>query len=173
MFCHGSTNRRGKIKLSGPLCRQHHAIMKQKLINFSERYATALRTCVTPGSKFALPVAVAGILGILAVMAWLVYPAATAKIKGAVPMSPQVAAEERPANVPALPSGQVSPAAVGENCEYGSPPCTLGLLCLGKDDTKQTPGVCHSVADAFSAAAGAPCDLVAGDLCSPGCDVYF
>ena len=59
MFCHGSTNRRGKIKLSGPLCRQHHAIMKQKLINFSERYATALRTCVTPGSKFALPVAVA------------------------------------------------------------------------------------------------------------------
>jgi hypothetical protein len=62
----------------------------------------------------------------------------------------------------------VKPAAVGENCEYGSPPCTLGLLCFGKDDTNQTPGVCHSVADAFSAAAGSPCDLVAGDLCSPG-----
>jgi hypothetical protein len=62
----------------------------------------------------------------------------------------------------------VKPAAVGEHCEYGSPPCATGLLCLGKDDANQAPGVCRSIADAFSAAAGAPCDLVAGALCGPG-----
>ena len=62
----------------------------------------------------------------------------------------------------------VKPAAVGGNCEYGSPPCGPGLLCLGKDDTNQTPGVCRSAIGAFSAVEGAACDPVAGILCSPG-----
>ena len=62
----------------------------------------------------------------------------------------------------------VSPAVVGDACEYGSPPCSPGLLCLGKDETAKTPGVCRSAADAFSAAAGAACDPAAGILCGSG-----
>ena len=62
----------------------------------------------------------------------------------------------------------VKPAVVGDACEYGSPPCSPGLLCLGKDETAKTPGVCRSAADAFSAAAGAACDPAAGILCTSG-----
>jgi hypothetical protein len=63
----------------------------------------------------------------------------------------------------------VKPAALGENCEYGSPPCSPGLLCLGKDyPTPKTPGVCRSPADAFGAAVGTACDPVAGTLCTAG-----
>jgi hypothetical protein len=62
----------------------------------------------------------------------------------------------------------VKPALVGENCEYGSPPCSPGLLCLGKDDTAKTPGTCRNAADAFSAAAGTACDPSAGTLCGAG-----
>ena len=61
----------------------------------------------------------------------------------------------------------VKPAAVGDSCEYGSPPCGPGLLCLGKDDTNKTPGVCRNAVDALSAAAGATCDP-AGTLCVSG-----
>jgi hypothetical protein len=62
----------------------------------------------------------------------------------------------------------VKPAAAGENCEYGSPPCGPGLLCLGKDDSKKTPGVCRNATDAMSSPAGTACDPVAGILCTPG-----
>jgi hypothetical protein len=62
----------------------------------------------------------------------------------------------------------VKPAVAGDACEYGSPPCSPGLLCLGKDDTAKTPGVCRSTSDAFSAAEGAACDPVAGTLCGSG-----
>ena len=61
----------------------------------------------------------------------------------------------------------VKPAAAGDACEYGSPPCGPGLLCLGKDDTNKTPGVCRNAIAALSAAAGAACDP-AGTLCSSG-----
>jgi hypothetical protein len=62
----------------------------------------------------------------------------------------------------------VRPAAIGEACEYGSPPCGPGLLCLGKDDTNKTPGTCRNVTEAFSAAEGGVCDVVAGTLCHSG-----
>ena len=62
----------------------------------------------------------------------------------------------------------VKPSAVGENCEYGSPPCGPGLICLGKDDAAKTPGVCRNIVGAFSAADGAACDLNAGTLCQTG-----
>jgi hypothetical protein len=62
----------------------------------------------------------------------------------------------------------VKPAAAGEACEYGSPPCGSGLLCLGKDDTNKTPGSCRSAIGALSAAEGAACDPVAGILCGSG-----
>ena len=62
----------------------------------------------------------------------------------------------------------VKPAIVGESCEYGSPPCGPGLLCLGKDDANKTPGVCRNAIDALSATAGAACDPAAGILCAPG-----
>jgi len=62
----------------------------------------------------------------------------------------------------------VKPAIAGANCEYGSPPCGPGLICLGKDDTAKTPGVCRNVTTAFSAADGAACDLNAGTLCQTG-----
>jgi hypothetical protein len=62
----------------------------------------------------------------------------------------------------------VKPAAAGDNCEYGSPPCGPGLLCLGKDDQKKTSGMCRGAADAFSAAQGDACDPVAGILCTSG-----
>lgn len=62
----------------------------------------------------------------------------------------------------------VKPAAAGDSCEYGSPPCGPGLLCLGKDDTNKTSGICRSAIDALSAAAGTACDPVAGKLCSSG-----
>jgi hypothetical protein len=62
----------------------------------------------------------------------------------------------------------VKPAAAGDSCEYGSPPCSPGLLCLGKDDTNKTSGVCRSATGALRAAEGAACDPAAGILCSPG-----
>jgi hypothetical protein len=44
----------------------------------------------------------------------------------------------------------------------------MGLLCIGKDDTKLTPGTCKSTADAFSVAtAGASCDYRTA-LCATG-----
>ena len=62
----------------------------------------------------------------------------------------------------------VRPAAIGEACEYGSPPCGPGAICLGKDDTAKTPGTCRTATEAFSAAAGAACDPATGILCAPG-----
>jgi hypothetical protein len=62
----------------------------------------------------------------------------------------------------------VQPAADGQACEYGAPPCGPGLLCLGKDDSNQTPGTCKTPAEALSAAAGAACDASNGLLCQSG-----
>jgi hypothetical protein len=64
----------------------------------------------------------------------------------------------------------VTPAVAGENCENGAPPCSPGLLCLGKEDdaTPKKPGVCRSTADAFKAAEGEACDVKAGTLCQTG-----
>jgi hypothetical protein len=62
----------------------------------------------------------------------------------------------------------VRPSAVGESCEYGSPPCGPGRLCLGKDDAKQTPGACYDAKDAMSASDGQTCDPTSGILCVPG-----
>ncbi|HEY5956319.1 MAG TPA: hypothetical protein VIV60_07205 [Polyangiaceae bacterium] len=62
----------------------------------------------------------------------------------------------------------VKPAALGEACENGAPPCGPGLLCLGKDDTAGTSGTCRSAIETLTAAEGAACDPVAGILCQPG-----
>ncbi|MGC9982029.1 MAG: hypothetical protein ABSF35_00240 [Polyangia bacterium] len=62
----------------------------------------------------------------------------------------------------------VKPATAGDSCDYGSPPCGPGLLCLGEDDTNKISGTCRNAVDALSAAAGATCDPVAGTLCAPG-----
>jgi hypothetical protein len=62
----------------------------------------------------------------------------------------------------------VAPAAAGQACEYTAPPCGPGLLCLGKDDTNQTPGTCQTIASALSAAPGAACDATNRSLCQPG-----
>lgn len=64
----------------------------------------------------------------------------------------------------------VAPAASGENCENGAPPCGPGLLCLGKGDdvTPKTPGVCRSATQALTADEGAVCDPTAGTLCKTG-----
>lgn len=62
----------------------------------------------------------------------------------------------------------VKPAITGERCEYGSPPCGTGLLCLGKDDTLHTPGTCQSAIAALKSADGDACDPTAGNLCKSG-----
>lgn len=62
----------------------------------------------------------------------------------------------------------VKPAAAGEACAYGSPPCGTGLLCLGQDDTAHTPGVCQTATGALKGAAGDACDPTAGTLCQSG-----
>jgi hypothetical protein len=62
----------------------------------------------------------------------------------------------------------VQPAGAGQACEYGAPPCGPGLLCLGQDDTNQTPGTCKTPADALSAPAGGACDPASGLLCQSG-----
>jgi hypothetical protein len=62
----------------------------------------------------------------------------------------------------------VKPAVAGEACEYGSPPCATGLLCLGKDDTLHTPGSCQSATAALKGADGDTCDPTAGNLCQTG-----
>jgi len=62
----------------------------------------------------------------------------------------------------------VVPATDGQPCEYTAPPCGPGLLCLGKDDTKKTPGTCRTIAAALSVPAGAACDATNSTLCQPG-----
>jgi hypothetical protein len=62
----------------------------------------------------------------------------------------------------------VAPAAEGQPCEYGAPPCGPGLLCLGKDDDNKAPGVCETPAAALSAPAGGVCDPTNGQLCQVG-----
>ena len=59
----------------------------------------------------------------------------------------------------------VQPVTAGHLCEYGSPPCGPGLLCLGKDDTNQLPGKCMTPAQAMSGQEGGACDPSAGQLC--------
>jgi hypothetical protein len=62
----------------------------------------------------------------------------------------------------------VKPAAANAACEYGSPPCGPGLICLGKDDTNKVSGVCYNAITALSADVGAACDPNAGTLCKSG-----
>jgi hypothetical protein len=62
----------------------------------------------------------------------------------------------------------VVPASDGQACEYGSPPCGPGLLCLGKDDSKQTAGTCKTPAAALAAAPGGACDPGNALLCQSG-----
>jgi hypothetical protein len=62
----------------------------------------------------------------------------------------------------------VLPAGNDQPCEYGSPPCGPGLLCLGKDDTNKKSGTCSSAAQAFSGVAGGACDPTLGQLCQVG-----
>ena len=62
----------------------------------------------------------------------------------------------------------VQPASDGQACEYGSPPCGPGLLCMGKDDSKKTSGICKTPTETFSAANGSACDPTVGLLCQIG-----
>ncbi len=62
----------------------------------------------------------------------------------------------------------VQPATADQPCEYGSPPCGPGLLCLGKDDSNRTPGTCKSPVAAFSGVLDGPCDPTLGQLCQTG-----
>jgi hypothetical protein len=59
----------------------------------------------------------------------------------------------------------VQPVGEGQSCENGAPPCGPGLLCLGKDDSKKTPGTCKLPSAAFASASGSACDPTAGQLC--------
>jgi hypothetical protein len=62
----------------------------------------------------------------------------------------------------------VQPALAGQACDYGSPPCGPGLLCLGKDDDKKTAGVCRTPDQAFAGVENGPCDPSLGQLCQTG-----
>lgn len=62
----------------------------------------------------------------------------------------------------------VAPAAEGQPCEHGAPPCGPGLLCLGKNDDEQVPGVCKTPASALSAPLGGVCEPTLGQLCEAG-----
>jgi hypothetical protein len=62
----------------------------------------------------------------------------------------------------------VQPASADQACEYGSPPCGPGLLCLGKDDTNKTPGTCRTTAEAFSGVENGSCAPTLGQLCQTG-----
>ncbi|MBN2573299.1 MAG: hypothetical protein JXP73_01925 [Deltaproteobacteria bacterium] len=62
----------------------------------------------------------------------------------------------------------VQPAAVGQACDYGAPPCGPGLLCLGKDDDARTSGTCMTPASALVGVQGGPCDPTVGQLCQSG-----
>ena len=62
----------------------------------------------------------------------------------------------------------VAPAAEGQACEYGAPPCGPGLLCLGKNDENRTPGTCKTPAAALAAPTGGVCDATKGQLCQAG-----
>jgi len=62
----------------------------------------------------------------------------------------------------------VAPSASGQACEYGSPPCGPGLLCLGKDDDKREPGKCRAAAEALTTPSGSACDAQNGQLCVSG-----
>jgi len=62
----------------------------------------------------------------------------------------------------------VQPVGADEPCENGSPPCGPGLLCLGKDDAKKTPGTCRTTAQAFVGIEGGSCDPALGLLCKTG-----
>jgi hypothetical protein len=62
----------------------------------------------------------------------------------------------------------VAPAASGEPCEYGAPPCGPGLFCAGKNDTNRTSGTCKSPTQVFGAALNAACDPSVGQLCQVG-----
>jgi hypothetical protein len=62
----------------------------------------------------------------------------------------------------------VQPAGDDQSCEYGSPPCGPGLLCLGQDDTNKTPGTCRTTAEAFTGLDNGTCDPTLGQLCQTG-----
>ena len=61
----------------------------------------------------------------------------------------------------------VAPSQEGEACEQGEPKCADGLLCLGQDSTKKTPGQCYTIGAALAGKAGDPCSLD-GHLCRGG-----
>jgi hypothetical protein len=61
----------------------------------------------------------------------------------------------------------VKPAAIGQACKQGKPPCNLDGLCVGVDDAKKTPGMCTTYTAALSAAQGASCDIAKTQLCLP------
>jgi hypothetical protein len=61
----------------------------------------------------------------------------------------------------------VTPAAEGEACQQGEPDCADGLLCLGQDDTKKTPGKCYTIEAALAGKEGDTCSLD-GHLCKGG-----
>lgn len=60
-----------------------------------------------------------------------------------------------------------------EDCGELFPPCEPGLLCLGEDKAKVTPGTCVAVVDAFVKAQGTPCDLATLAFCKPGLHCAF
>lgn len=62
----------------------------------------------------------------------------------------------------------VAPAAEGQPCEHGAPPCGPGLLCLGQNDDEQLPGACRTAVAALSAPAGGLCNPDLGQLCTAG-----
>jgi len=62
----------------------------------------------------------------------------------------------------------VKPATLGGTCDYGSPPCGPGLICLGKNDDAMTPGKCYNATAALSASVDAACDPTLGTLCKSG-----
>lgn len=59
----------------------------------------------------------------------------------------------------------VAPAQQGQACEQGPPKCADGLLCLGQDEAKKTPGKCYTIAEALAGKPGDACSL-AGKLCA-------
>jgi hypothetical protein len=59
----------------------------------------------------------------------------------------------------------VAPSQKGDACEQGEPKCADGLLCLGQDATKKTPGTCYPIDAALAGKKGDPCSID-GHLCN-------
>jgi hypothetical protein len=62
----------------------------------------------------------------------------------------------------------VTPAAEGQSCDQGSPPCAGLLYCAGENQKNATAGTCKQASEVFTAAMGSACDPTKSELCVMG-----